>query len=172
MPCNGCSSQMFVEVFPALFRTAAAGQTGDLLVVEGETTCFYHPAKKAVLPCQGCGRFLCALCDCDLNGDHFCPACLEAGKTKGKIKNLENERPLYDSMALMFAVLPVVTLIFWFFTLFTAPIALVLAIINWNKPRSIVHRTRVRLVLAIILATLQIGAWGIGIYMLISLRRG
>ena len=172
MPCNGCSNLMFVEVFPALFRPMAPGQAGEVLVVEGDSTCFYHPAKKAVLPCEGCGRFLCALCDCDLSGTHFCPACLEAGKTKGKIKNLQNERPLYDSIALMLAVLPIVTLVFWVFTVFTAPIALVLAIVNWNTPRSIVHRTRIRLVFAIILATLQIGAWGIGIYLLIANRRG
>ena len=163
---------MYVEVFPALFRETAPGQTGEVLVVEGESTCFYHPSKKAVLPCQGCGRFLCALCDCDLSGTHFCPVCLEAGKTKGKIQNLQNERPLYDSIALMFAVLPIVTVVFWVFSLFTAPIALVLAIANWNTPRSIVHRTKTRLVLAIIFATLQIGAWGIGIYLLISYRRG
>jgi hypothetical protein len=159
---------MYVDVFPALFRPMASGQTGELMVVEGDSTCFYHPARKALLPCQGCGRFLCALCDCELNGTHFCPACLETGKTKGKIKNLQNERPLYDTIALMFAVLPLVTLVFWIFTLFTAPIALVIAIVNWNAPRSIVHRTKIRFVLAIIFATLQIGAWGIGIYFLVS----
>jgi hypothetical protein len=38
----------------------------------------------------------------------------------------------------------------------------------WNAPRSIVHRTKIRLVLAIILATLQIVGWGVGIYFIVS----
>src|SRR6516164_11673226 len=172
MPCNGCSSLMFVEVFPALFRPMALGQTGEVLVVEGDSTCFYHPAKKAVLPCEGCGRFLCALCDCDLSGTHFCPACLEAGKTKGKIKNLQNERPLYDSIALMLAVLPIVTVAFWFLSLLAAPAALITSIVYWNAPRSIIHRSKIRYVLAIVFSVIQIGGWVALFYFLFSIRRG
>src|SRR5215472_10432910 len=78
--CNGCSSRLEVEVFPALFRQGVPGQAAESLIVEGESSCFFHANKKAVLPCQSCGRFICALCDCELNGDHFCPACLETGK--------------------------------------------------------------------------------------------
>src|SRR5215813_4321046 len=172
MPCNGCSGLFDVEVFPALFRQNAPAQTGELVVVEGDSSCFYHPDKKAVLPCEGCGRFLCALCDCELAGAHFCPSCLETGRTKGTIKNLQNQRQLYDSIALMLAVLPVVTLFFWFFTLLTAPAALVMSIVYWNAPTSIVHRTKIRFVLAMICAVIEIGAWGTLFYFLISRGRG
>ena len=85
-PCPGCQNLLQLEIFPALFRQNAPAQAGEGLLVEGESTCFYHSGKKAVLPCQGCGRFLCALCDCELNGEHFCPACLETGRPKGKSK--------------------------------------------------------------------------------------
>lgn len=111
---------------------------------------------------------MCALCDCELNGDHFCPVCLEMGKTKGKIKSLENRRTLYDTIALALAVLPIATVVFWFFTIVTAPMALFIAIRYWNSPRSLVHRTKFRYVLAITIATLQIAGWGIGIYLLIA----
>ena len=161
-----------VEIFPALFRQNAPAQTGELLLVQGEATCFYHDSRKAVLPCHGCGRFLCALCDCELNGEHFCPACLEAGKTKGKIKSLENRRTLYDSIALSLAVLPLVIFFFWFFTFVTAPMALFMSIRYWNAPRSIVHRTRIRYVMAMIFATAEIAGWGIGIYFLIENLNG
>ena len=76
-PCSGCNSLLQVELFPAFFRASSAGQTADEVLLEGESTCFYHPTKKAVLPCSGCGRFLCSLCDCDLGGNHICPTCLE-----------------------------------------------------------------------------------------------
>ena len=70
------------------------------MLVDGEASCFYHPAKKAVLPCESCGRFLCAVCDVEMNGQHLCPACLASGKKKGRLKQLENRRTLYDSLAL------------------------------------------------------------------------
>ena len=135
--CPGCGDPLQVEVFPALFRRClpVKGET----IIESESSCFYHPQKKAVVPCQGCGRFLCALCDCELRGQHFCPACLEVGQ-KGKIKSLENQRTLYDGIALSLAILP---LLIFYFTMVTAPMALYVAIRYWNAPRSIVHRTKI-----------------------------
>ena len=167
-PCPACGVPLRVEVFPALFRPVGRGQTGETLLVEGESSCFYHPQKKAVRPCDGCGRFLCALCDCELAGKHFCPACLETGKTKGKIKNLENQRTLYDGIALSLAVYP---LLIFYFTLVTAPIALFVTIRFWNAPRSIVRRTRVRYVVAIILALLQISGWA-ALFIFLATRHG
>jgi hypothetical protein len=155
-PCPACGVPLQIEVFPALFRGQNAGQSGETIIIEGESSCFYHAQKKAVVPCQGCGRFLCALCDCELNGQHFCPACLDAGKTKGKIKSLENQRTLYDSIALSLAVYP---MLIFYFTLVTAPMSLCVAIWYWNAPRSIVRRTKIRYVAAIILASMQIIGW-------------
>ena len=168
MSCTRCQSLLQVEVFPALFRRAAPAETGEIALIEGESTCFYHAGKKAVLPCHNCGRFVCALCDCELNGEHFCPACLETGKTKGRIKNLENRRTPYDSIALSLVVLPVVTIIFWFCTFITAPLALYVAIRYWNAPRSVVHPTKIRFVLAIIIATIEIATWAIFIYLAVT----
>ena len=167
-PCPACGAPVQVEVFPALFRPAARGRDGETLMVEGESSCFYHPQKKAVVPCQGCGRFLCALCDCELHGEHFCPACLEVGRQKGRITRLEDQRTLYDGIALSLAILP---LLIFYFTIVTAPIALYIAIRYWNAPRSVVHRTRIRLVVAIVLATLQIVGWGVGGYFLLTAVR-
>ncbi|MGH8337741.1 MAG: hypothetical protein ACRETL_13175, partial [Gammaproteobacteria bacterium] len=164
-PCANCQTPVEAEVFPALFRKIGPGAEGERVMIEGEASCFYHPAKKAVQHCAGCGRFLCALCDCELRGVHYCPSCLEAGQKKGKIKNLENRRVLYDTIALGLTVgplLPALTLIFvgfYFVSLFTTPAALFIAIRYWNAPRSIIHRTKARLVIAIILAVLQIALW-------------
>ena len=155
-PCPACGVPLQIEVFPALFRKTGAGQGGEAIMVEGESSCFYHPLKKAVLPCDGCGRFLCALCDCPLDGKHFCPACLEAGRTKGKIKSLDNQRTLYDSIALALAIFP---MLIFYFTIITAPMALFVAIRYWKTPSSILRRTKVRFIAAIVLALLQIGGW-------------
>src|SRR5262249_42848581 len=161
MPCPACAVPLQVEIFPALFRRTAAGRDGENVLVENESACFYHPQKKAVLPCEGCGRFLCALCDCELQGQHFCPVCLETGKKKGRIQRLENERTLYDSIALSLAVYP---LLIFYLTIFTAPLPLFVALWALKAPRSIIHRTRLRLILAIVIASLEITGWAVGIY--------
>lgn len=157
LPCPACATPLRVEIFPALFRKINVGQSAEAILTEGESSCFFHPQKKALLPCSSCGRFLCTLCDCSLDGRHFCPTCLETGKTKGKIKSLDNERILYDGIALSLAVLPMI--IFSFITLITAPATLYVTIRYWKAPISIVHPGKSRFIIASSLAVLQIIGW-------------
>jgi hypothetical protein len=139
----------------------ATGKSGEAVLIEGESSCFYHPAKKAAIACESCGRFLCALCDVDWNGQHICPACLESGRTKGKLKNLETKRFLYDGIAFGLATLP---LLIFYLTPLTAPIAIYVAIRYWNAPSSVIPRTKARFIFAIIIATLQITGWALLAY--------
>lgn len=155
-PCPSCTAPLQIEVYPAMFRSPAEVRAGEMVMMEGEASCFYHPAKKAVLPCEGCGRFLCALCDCEHQGQHLCPACLETGRTKGKIKSLENARTRYDNIALALALFPL--LIFWL-TIITAPMALFVAIRHWKSPPGLTQGSRWRFVVAIIVALLQLCGW-------------
>ncbi len=159
-PCPSCHSDISVEVFPALFQAPAAVNAGERVLVDGEAGCFYHPQKKAVLPCEECGRFLCALCDVELNGRHLCTACLESGKKKGKLKSLQDRRMLYDSMALTLAVVPILV---WPFTIVTAPATFYVAIRYWKEPMSLIPRTKARFWLAMFIAALQIAGWTFGL---------
>lgn len=157
--CPGCGNLLEVRVFPALFRRIAPGKTGETVLEESESSCFYHPEKKAVLPCEACGRFMCALCDCELDGQHLCPNCLDTGKKRGKITSLENHRTLYDSMALTLAVLPILTIFGSCFVIVTSPVAIYLAIRHWNTPTSVVRRSKWRFVAAIIFGALSLLIW-------------
>jgi len=157
-PCPNCAAPLQIEVFPAFFRKITPGPPAQAVMLEGESSCFFHPQKKAVVPCGGCGRFLCALCDCEFAGEHFCPACLETGKSKGRIKALDNSRTRYDSIALALALLPV---LIFYFTLITAPMTLFVAIRYWKAPRSVVRRTRIRFSIALLIALVQIVGWSI-----------
>ena len=155
-PCLGCGSEIKVEVFPALFRPPAENRAAEAVILPSEASCFYHQAKRASVICASCGRYLCALCDMELEGLHLCPGCLDASRAPGKATPLDQNRVIHDGIALLLAVLP---LLFVFITVITAPLALYWAIRHWNSPSSLIPRTKWRLVAAIILSSMQIVAW-------------
>jgi hypothetical protein len=154
--CPSCATELRIAIFPALFREEKI-TPAERVVADGEASCFYHPEKKAAVVCDACGRFLCALCDVDFNGQHLCPACLQAGQQKGKIAKLQNARTRHDRIALVLAILP---MLIFYLTIFTAPAALFYAIWHWKSPGSIApNYRRVNLIIAIIVASLEIAGW-------------
>jgi len=140
--CPACHVALEVVTFPALERVTASGHYGDLVVADGEAACFHHAHKRAVVPCGTCGRFLCALCDVEVDGKHLCAVCFERGATTGSIQALERKRTRYDNIVLSLVTLP---LLFWCSMVLTAPLAIFLAIRYWNAPPSLVDRTKWRL---------------------------
>jgi hypothetical protein len=164
--CPSCHVRIKIDVFPALSRGLRPGKAGEGLM-DDQASCFYHPKKRAVIPCDHCGRFLCALCDVEWGGKHLCPACLETGKRKGRIINLDRHRVLYDGVALRVALFPM--LLIWVTTV-TAPIALYLAIRHWNSPMSLVRRSKIRFILAMAISGLQMLAWATWIFYALSRR--
>jgi hypothetical protein len=163
--CPWCRAPITVLVFPALLR-ASGGAIPELAVEGGEATCFYHARKKAVVPCDQCGRFLCSLCQVELAGQNWCPSCIELHRKQGKLATLDRRRTLYDNIALLLAVGPIVSLVFWFMTLFTAPAALFMIFRHWRSPSSLVPRTKVRFAIAGVAALLEIVAW---VFLIVSL---
>ena len=154
--CPSCRTLLTAFRFPALYHSGTLIQKPEALLTDAESSCFFHPAKKAAVACEGCGRFLCGLCDLEWDGTHLCSSCLEAGKKKGKMRSLENHRVLHDRLALAVAGLPI---LFWPATCLTAPIALYMALRHWNAPLSIVSRSKTRFVIAIVLSLAQIAGW-------------
>lgn len=145
--------------FPALIRPVVEGKSAERVVMPDEAACFYHPAKKAAIPCNSCGRFLCSLCDIAIEGRHICPKCLESGMDKGQIETLETSRVRYDSIALSLALLPL--LIFLWATPITAPIALYYCIRYWNAPQSVVKSSKATFIVAAFFAVLELIGWGV-----------
>jgi len=156
--CPSCRAPITALVFPALLR-GSAGALPELVVEGGEATCFYHARKKAVVPCDQCGRFLCSLCQVELSGQNWCPSCLELHRKQGRLATLDHRRTLYDNMALLLAIAPIVSVLLWFMTLFTAPAALFVVFRHWRSPSSLVPRTKVRFVIAGVAALLEIAGW-------------
>ena len=164
--CAACEARFRVFAFPALLRERRVAERPQS-VEEGDANCFYHPRKKAVTPCDHCGRFLCSLCDIEFRGQRWCPACLESGKRKRTIRTLENSRTHYDTIALSLATLPALGI--WP-SLFCSPMAIYVAIRHWKAPASVVPRTRIRYYLALGFGGVQVVAWIWGIAYLLSRR--
>jgi hypothetical protein len=158
--CPGCRQSVHALVFQAI----AQNRTGPLpqpLGAEEEASCFYHPQSRAAVPCDECGRFLCQLCDLDVDGRHLCPACFDAGVTAQKLDTVETRRTMYDSVALALATLP--ALLVWP-VIVTAPWALSIVIRRWNAPGSLVPRTRIRFYLAGLFSLAEIALVGFAIW--------
>ena len=164
--CSACGVTLQADVYPALFNGLAAGHVGELLQSREEAGCFYHPDKRALRPCSSCGRFMCALCDIELEGKHLCPICLEKGKSGDSMTQLVDRRVCYDQVALLVAFVPIILFAFVFFvpTVITAPIAIFMVFRYWNAPASILPHSKIRFVIALTLSLLQIIGWLIVIF--------
>jgi hypothetical protein len=151
-----------MHIFPALSRERVVAVAEPL--IEGESSCFYHPHKKAVVACESCGRFLCALCDIEMGDIHRCPACLEAGKRKQQLTTLETRHIRYDRIALGLTTLG---LLIWPVTCITAPAALFLVIRFWNRRSKVLPGYRIAYIMAGLLALAEIGGWIFLVYMMV-----
>src|SRR5215470_9410999 len=108
--CTACRAPLSAIVFRALFERPESAP-GAAVMEAGESSCFYHPQKRAVVPCDQCGRFLCSLCQVDFLGGTWCPLCIDARRQKGQLSNLDAARTLYDNVALVLSTFPL--LLIW-----------------------------------------------------------
>jgi hypothetical protein len=160
--CRGCGETVRAAVFPAI-ANSEMGAAPTALQGETEASCFFHPQSRAAHACQECGRFLCALCDLEVEDRHICPRCFESGLSAHEIETAEPRRVMYDSVALALSTLP--ALLFWP-ALVGAPYSLFIVFRRWGAPSSVVPRTKIRFILAAIFAFAEIGFIIFVIYML------
>jgi hypothetical protein len=151
--CGSCATALTYMMFPARNRTKPVARA--VRSVDGDATCFFHVQNQAASVCEGCGRYVCVVCEVPSeDGRKLCPPCLSSGRKKVAAK--ADEVVVYGSLATTMALLPI---LMWPLTLVTAPIALFLAIYGWKKPRSLIHPGSARFIVAMVLAVLQIGGW-------------
>jgi hypothetical protein len=155
--CPACGAPWEARVFPAATRAHRA-EAGDRLLDDSESSCFYHPGKRAERVCDGCGRFLCGLCDLELKTGHLCPACAAkgvAGSKPATVKDAPTYR--YDAMSLQLALAGLLTM-FLCFPVFviTAPASLYITFTKYSKQGGFLPRARWRFVVASLLSIAQL----------------
>jgi hypothetical protein len=151
--CRICRVRFDFMGFPALsFQRPEA--VPKAVVLAEHATCFHHPENQAEAVCEGCGRFLCSVCAIRYAGRLLCPTCIKAGTETdpGSIRS----RTLFPGIAMAVAVLP---LLIWPCTLLSAPVALCIVYAGWRKPQSLVQPGRAKLIVAGIIALVEIALW-------------
>jgi|HubBroStandDraft_4_1064222.scaffolds.fasta_scaffold133444_2 hypothetical protein len=164
--CTSCGSSNLVKVFPAILAPAHTLPSTEA-ALEGEAACFDHPARRAVGACHQCGRYVCQLCSVEFGGPTWCPSCVAAGAGQARSANPETSRNLFDSTAL---ILPLASLLLYPMTIVAAPASLVLSVMKWSQPLSLVRRNRWRFVAAILISLAEIAGWTLLIAFLVSGR--
>ncbi|MCI5150233.1 MAG: hypothetical protein D3916_12745 [Candidatus Electrothrix sp. MAN1_4] len=160
--CPGCSAPLHCTAYPALVRGHNIAHP-EQVEAAGQASCFYHPAKQAVVDCSHCGRFLCALCDLDMGASHICPVCLERGKDEQNLIEQKQGYVRYDILVLALAFWPL--LLIMPLTVFTAPLTLYLIVKHHKTPISITPVSRWRFPMATFLAMAQIIGIGLVAYL-------
>ena len=155
--CFKCRTEFEFIPFRAL-NFASVRAAAQSAVLASDSVCFFHAENRAESVCDGCGRLLCPVCTVPFAGEKLCPVCIAASKRSDAPHGVR-ERVLYDGLALAVAILPPISVIFFFVTPLTAPLALGLVIYGWRKPGSLVRSGRVKLVIAGVAAVVQIGWW-------------
>lgn len=151
--CTNCQESMEIVTYPALDAVIAPPKP-VAAKVEAGATCFYHDENEAVLTCDHCGRYLCTVCGIESPEGTTCPNCISTKRSQST--DAVASRMLYDRLVLGLAILP---LLVWPFTLVTAPAALGAGIYGWRKPTSLVSKGRVRLVVGMTIAAVQVLGW-------------
>jgi len=111
---------------------------------------------------------MCTVCDLPVGSRHLCPVCLGNGLGKEKLPEIISRRFLWSFMAFWLGLLPLVgVIVLWPVLIITGAMAIIVALIGWNRPGSLVRgQQHWAAVLGILLGLAQLGA-AVGVIVLI-----
>jgi hypothetical protein len=130
--CPYCEKRLQIRVWPVIRQN-----TNAATALSDQATCFFHPDKAFQACCQGCGRFVCALCDLELGAEHVCPTCFERGRADSAAQAGNAEwryrDVLYDSIALTIGW---AWILFWPVVVAAIPTVIILHVKYRKAPQS------------------------------------
>jgi hypothetical protein len=168
--CPACHSKVEAYIFPEFHRDSSSA-SGIHLAHQHEAVCYFHSRYRARTPCDNCGRFLCEICAIHVGSRELCPECLSQLRKQRNETGLIHYAALFDNVALFLVTAPVVTVIFWFFTILAAPVSLFLSFYYWSRQWNLLPRTRFHFGAAIFFSVLLIAFWAFVIYHVATMRR-
>lgn len=165
--CLACRKPVEALLLPRAHAPASPPPLPGAPPAPGDALCFYDSTQKANCLCTQCGVLVSDSWSANWGSRKVCLRCLEKLRESGRDSNFESSRLQWDNICLLLSS-TIFIVIFPYFAIIAAPAALVLGIRAWNRPRSLVPRSRFRLIVALILSSLQILAMLVGIYFIMQ----
>lgn len=163
--CPHCGLVITGRLFPRFFSTYMAEKSPVEASSDYESSCFFHQKKLAVSHCSECGRFLCSLCELNIEGRILCPICLEKLDQEKRLKTFTNQVTFWDSITVSMAIMP---MLIWPLTIITAPLTFVYIWRHFKDNNNyVIPRKRWRFYLAGLFAGMQLTGWTILLVLLI-----
>jgi hypothetical protein len=155
--CPNCQAPTRTLVFPAIARATSAAHPA--LRNETEAGCFFHEHSRAENVCASCGRFICSLCTLAFGTQKLCPDCIYRKRRQALEPLFRDQTILFDNIALLLLVIPVLCLMYIYVGLIFSAFALAIVIIGWRRRRPLVPRSNYRFVLAAGLSLIEGVSW-------------
>jgi ribosomal protein L37AE/L43A len=102
--CRSCGRGYEARIFRPVTRAASVPQLAHAGPEEAGA-CANHPRNAAVTNCGRCGIFICALCQLEVDGSTYCPACFERLAQEGSLESAKTSFRDYGSMAVFSALI-------------------------------------------------------------------
>lgn len=109
--CPHCGRDFEARVFHPPKRNARVLQLAQM-GPEAAGACANHPRNAAVTSCERCGIFICALCELNVDGTKYCPACFDRLAQEGAIASAQVRFRDYGGLAMVASVIGLFTVIF------------------------------------------------------------
>ena len=152
--CPVCQANVWIRAYPRLYR-APVLKDGLILADDSKAKCSFFPELEAEKVCDECGCFLSERASVRWGNEDFCLPCLHRLREEKKTNRFLAQAKRFDNRALALVTLLAP------FSLFTAPIALVLLWKHRNEPQGFERRRPWRWWLALFLAIGWLITWGI-----------
>ena len=166
--CPNCQAPTRTLVFPAMARATSPARPEPRS--EAEAGCFFHSDSRAENVCSSCGRFLCSLCTLTFGTQKkLCPDCIYRKRRQSSEPLFRDQTILFDNIALLLLIIPVLCLVYIYFGLIFSGFALAIVIIGWRQQRPLVPRSKYRFVLAAGLSLIEGVGWIALVWLLVWL---
>lgn len=167
--CPSCRANLRGQVFRAWHTPPPTPGAKFDRAMDGEAVCFFHPANRALLACDSCGRFVCSVCDLPVGARHLCPVCLSKGLGKEKLADIVPKRFLWSRLSFTVGAWPLLLFFaLWWAYLVTGGLAVISGIIGLRKPGSLVQGRQIGYaVVGIVCGLIQISIF-VGMFFFIT----
>jgi ribosomal protein L37AE/L43A len=106
--CVHCGGEFEARVFRPASRSQQVVQLAQG-GPEAGTACANHPRNAAVTSCERCGIFICSLCELQVDGSNYCPACFERLAQEGAIPSARVRFRAFHTLAFIASFLGLIT---------------------------------------------------------------